>query len=873
MLVACTIVARNYLPYARVFARSLRAVHPRSRVAVLVIDGPADPSDDDGFRTLSLADVVPDATERDRLTFIYDVTELSTAVKPLLLRRLLDDGADAVLYFDPDIQVFDSVEGLAQVARQHGIALVPHVVSPIPDDGLGISELEVLRAGVYNLGFIGVGRNTDAFLAWWWSRLRRHCISAPEQGLFVDQRWMDYVPGLFDHAIVRDPGCDVAYWNLHERRISQSSAGTYEINGLPLRFFHFSGFDPATQYLLSRHQGPNPRIVLSENPVLRELCEQYAAQLRASGHVPVPAPYKYATLPGGGRIDMAMRRAYREGLMAAERAGTALPPLPSNEGALMEWLAAPSAEAPRISRYLYMLYRLRIDLQRAFPSPHGESAERYLHWAAADPTANATLPRVLLRRPAEPEPPPVPAEAGLNIAGYLRAELGVGEVARLVASAASAEGIPVNTILNDRTLSRQQSPFEVGGSAKAYGMTVICTNADEFPRAVDALPRAVLTDRHRVGFWFWETEEIPGWYALPAAELLDEIWAASEYVAEAIRRVVPRPVHVCPLPVRVPQPSSASRAALGVPEGFAFLFCFDFLSVVQRKNPIGLIEAFMRAFAPGEGPTLILKSINGNLARAALDTVRAAARDRSDIVIMDGYLQARDRDALIQHCDCYVSLHRSEGFGLTLAEAMMLGRPTIATGYSGNMAFMTAENSYLVPWTPALVPGDAPPYPPGHRWAEPDLDAAAALMRTVYDNPVLARERGEHARRDILERLAPARTAAFLRERMDEAARRREPAPVPAPSPEIATVIEELHAAERETDEAEQLLVSGITYETPSRFGWPGRVLRTAVMRLLRPYAQFETSVHHRHLRATTQLLQLLRARETRGGDGPTAPS
>lgn len=875
MVEACTIVARNYLPSARVFARSLRAVHPRIRITVVVLDGPSDESDAALFRTFGLADVLPYRDERERLAFMYDVTELATAVKPLLLRTLLERGSETVLYFDPDIQVFASVESLVQAAREHGIALVPHVIAPIPDDGMGITDLDVLRAGVYNLGFVGVSRGTDGFLSWWWSRLRRNCVSAPDQGLFVDQRWMDYVPSLYDHAIVRDPGNDVAYWNLHERRLSRTPSGTFEVNGLPLRFFHFSGFDPSAPHLLSRHQGPNPRILLSEHPILRELCQQYSARLRACGHVPVMPPYGHSTLASGVGIDIAMRRVYREALLAAERAGTALPPLPSDEAALLDWLASPSREAPRLSRYLYMLYKLRPDLQNAFPSPHGESAERYRGWAEADRTAKATLPRAVLARQREPEPSPMPEESGINIAGYFHAELGVGEVARLITDAARADGVAVTSVVNDRTLNRQQDPFAVKCGEPAYGVTLICANADEFPRAVDALPRSMVSGRHRIGFWFWETEELPAWWAVPAAELVDEIWTASEYVAEAVRKVVGKPVYVCPLPVRIPTPSAVSRAGLGVPEGFVFLFSFDYLSVVERKNPIGLIEAFCRAFRPGEGPTLVLKSINGHLARASMEAVRAAAGDRRDIVMMDGYLSAPDRDALMSLCDCYVSLHRSEGFGLTLAEAMVLGRPAIATAYSGNMAFMTPENSYLVPWAPTLVSANAGPYPAGHRWAEPDLDAAVSLMRAVYDNPALASERGERGRRDILESLAPSRTAAFLRERMSAIEQLRQPVPAPPPvlSPEAAAIVEDLRAAEHVADEVEQLLVDVITYKTPSRFGWPGRVVRTAVLRLLRPYAHYEQRVHQRHLRATTQLLHMMRLRETGTSDRTEPPA
>jgi glycosyltransferase involved in cell wall biosynthesis len=854
MLDACTIVARNYLPYARVLARSLSRSHPDCRLTVLVIDGAASPSDASLFRTLSFADVLPDDAERQRLAFIYDVTELCTAVKPLLIQRLLRDGARSVLYFDPDIEIRAPLADLWGLAAEHGIVLTPHVLEPIPDDGLSVTDLFVLRAGAYNLGFIGVGQATEDFLGWWWSCLRRHCLSAVEAGMFVDQRWLDFVPGMFRHVLARDPGLNVAYWNLHERRLSRDADGV-TVNGRPLRFFHYSGFDPETPHLLSRHQGANPRILLSEQPVVRDLCAAYQAALRADGLVPVRVPYGYATLPDGTPIDMIMRRAYRDALLDAERNGKPLPPLPFESDALLSLLNEPAPEAPRVTRYLYSLHQHRPDLRTAFPGPHGDAASAYLNWARADPAATQAIPDSL--RPPRESASDAASEAlpaGVNIAGYFRAELGVGEVGRSLLAAARDGGVAAAAVLDTRTLNRQEDPsFAPSAQTGPYRLTLVCANADELPRAVDALPRSMIERAHRAALWFWETEELPRAYAA-AADLVDEIWAGSEYVAAAIRKTVAKPVMVCPLPLRTIAAVPASRAALGLPDGFVFLFVYDLLSVLGRKNPLGLIEAFCRAFRLREGPTLVLKSINGRHARADLEAVRAAAAGRLDIVVRDGYVSARERDALLTACDCYVSLHRSEGFGLTMAEAMALGKPTIATGYSGNLDFMTPSNSFLVPWRPGFVPAGCAPYPTGHRWAEPDLAAAAALMRTVYQNPAFAREHGARARGDVLERLSSGRAAVFLRERIAAASR------VASAEP-LSAELTEIHAAARELAEAEHAILDGITYATPSRFGWPGRVIRTGMLRLVRPFVQLETRVHHAHIRATARVLESLEAR------------
>jgi glycosyltransferase involved in cell wall biosynthesis len=219
---------------------------------------------------------------------------------------------------------------------------------------------------------------------------------------------------------------------------------------------------------------------------------------------------------------------------------------------------------------------------------------------------------------------------------------------------------------------------------------------------------------------------------------VDEVWTATEYVAGIVRTAAAgrTPVFTVPLPLLAPTVSSVTREQLGVPaDRFVFLFVFDFLSVMERKNPLGAIEAFCAAFAPGEGPVLVLKSINGEACVSPLERLRRAAAHRSDILIRDGYVGADEKNALLAACDCYVSLHRAEGLGLTLAEAMALGKPAIATGYSGNRHFMNAENSFLVEYGLTSASGDCGPYPPGARWAEPDLAHAARLMRAVYQHP------------------------------------------------------------------------------------------------------------------------------------------
>jgi glycosyltransferase involved in cell wall biosynthesis/SAM-dependent methyltransferase len=434
-----------------------------------------------------------------------------------------------------------------------------------------------------------------------------------------------------------------------------------------------------------------------------------------------------------------------------------------------------------VSRYLYSLYLDRPDLHVHFPDIFGGDAARFNDWVWADGAKQDKIPVELLPQRAEIETRAPAAVAdggadlpeGINVAGYFRAELGIGEAARQLTSAIESAGIPFSTTTYDVTLSRQAHPFVGRGEGVAYDINVLCVNADSTPRFARDVGAGFFERRHTVGYWFWEVEQFPETMR-PAFEIVDEVWTATDFIAGAVRAANARPVFTVPLPVPVPDYSPAiTRARLGLPDRFTFLFVFDFLSIVERKNPYGLIDAFTRAFAPDEGPVLVIKSINGELRLAELERLRAAVGNRLDVWIVDTYYTQEEKNALLGSCDCYVSLHRSEGLGLTMAEAMALGKPVVATGYSGNLHFMTPENSYLVDYTRTLVPSGCDPYPTTTSWADPDVGQAASFMREVYERPELAAARARAGQHDILERhnrqtsarAVAARVEAIRRER------------------------------------------------------------------------------------------------------------
>jgi hypothetical protein len=368
----CTIIAKNYVAYARVLARSFREHHPDSRCYTLVIDDAAGylNADVEPFELVTPGQL--DLDDFERMAARYDVLELSTAVKPWLLRHLLyDRGLEKVAFLDPDIQVCSSLAEIDALLDDHEIALIPHLTEPIPDDGRKPSETDILIAGAYNLGFIALARRpqVDALLAWWSERLQTECVVAPERGIFVDQRWMDFVPGFLERvAVVRDPGYDVAYWNLHSRPIGRSD-GQLHAAGSPLRFIHFSGFDPLDPSRLSKHQS---RIQLVAGEPLAELCEQYAARVLAEGHREAREwPYTYNALPDHMPLDRVTRAAYA----IAEQEGAVRHSIfePQGAGELLDWLTSPAARGgPQgVNRYLATLHEVHPGLAEAFPDLAG----------------------------------------------------------------------------------------------------------------------------------------------------------------------------------------------------------------------------------------------------------------------------------------------------------------------------------------------------------------------------------------------------------------------------------------------------------------------------------------------------------------------
>ena len=924
---ACTIIFRNYLSHARILASSLRQHMPGGNFYLLVLDDlPKRTRIEPYIRVLGVEDLeLPSFYE---MSFKYDVTELSTAVKPTLLSLLFRKfGETRVVYFDPDILIMRPLDALVEVMTGATIVLTPHLLKPIPLDGLRPSEQDIMLSGAYNLGFIALTRSaeTDSFLQWWEERLRDGCRIDPPNALFVDQRWIDLVPGYFrGTTIFAEPAYNVAYWNLHERKLTRRGKQFY-VNEEPLVFFHFSGFNPEQPRKLSQHQTR----IATPRGALRDLLSLYVDLQMKYGYE-LSSKWRAGLLhfSNGVAVHPFLRRLYL-GLDEPTRRSFGNLLKAERPDSFFAWATRPQPEPKHLSPFLDLLYSLRADVAAAFPDVRGADRDKFLHWArttgakemdyapelvpqpersrskrrtakkrAVDPAQRTAFRRISpdeysllvtriraivrqhlpkrsivlvtskgdarlvrisprkgwhfpqtddgtyagyyprdsasaiahlkslrakgaqfllfpasstwwlthyrglcrylerhfkvafmqkdaciifdLRKHYARAPrsrarkiafnaivnpaPALPPKFGVNLCGNITAETGVGEAVRSDIRSLKAAKVPMAlSDFVDPLAANKDTTYRSFSSARPYRINLIHLNADQAWEFARKKGKDYFPGNYNIAYWAWELAAFPKQW-VGSFQYFQEIWVPSTFTLDAVARVSPVPVVRMPHSIRVPRRQHrAATNRFGLPrDKFMFLFVFDLRSFFERKNPLGLIRAFRKAFRRDDKAMLVLKCTNIDKHAKIL---RATAKD-ADVRLIPSLFYRRELDDLMSRADCYVSLHRAEGFGLTMAEAMSLGKPVIATAYSGNLDYMNPGNSFLVRYELTTIEEDHGPYQKGAVWAEPDVEHAAELMRNIYEDRRLARAVGAQAQKDVTRYLSLRAVGAMMRERL-----------------------------------------------------------------------------------------------------------
>lgn len=373
------------------------------------------------------------------------------------------------------------------------------------------------------------------------------------------------------------------------------------------------------------------------------------------------------------------------------------------------------------------------------------------------------------------------ANLGLNIVGFLTADLGLGESARCMVRAADASAIPAALV-----------PLKVNCRNRLGDDTYAPRLQDTNPHPVNVIHvdppasrdldhhhgRGFRAGKYNIGYFAWELPEFPDAW-VPSFAYYDEIWCPSDFTAAAIREKSPLPVLTMPHAIGFAEPTgsvAAWRARFGLPaEAFLFLTLFDLNSYSARKNPRAAIDAFRRAGLPvvrerRDGAALVVKVQNAAANPADFAALQASVADLDGTVLITETLSRADVYALQAACDCLVSLHRSEGFGLAVAESMYLGKPVISTDWSATAEFVSPTNGCPVRARLVTLEENHGPYAKGSTWAEPDPAHAAEHMQRLYRDRDLATRLGASARATMRERFSPAAIGRRYRRRLESIA-------------------------------------------------------------------------------------------------------
>lgn len=359
---------------------------------------------------------------------------------------------------------------------------------------------------------------------------------------------------------------------------------------------------------------------------------------------------------------------------------------------------------------------------------------------------------------------------GINVSGYILKDFGLGVAVR--ANIKSIEAASISYVVNDvlfeipKEIKAGQHQTKNLTAENPYPVNLIQINFDNLSRFFSEKGNSYFEDKYNIGFWAWELETLPD-EATMFFDFLDEIWVPSNFCAEVIAKYSPVPV-IKIMHAIVTTPGEFSRSEYGIPEDkFMYLTMFDYYSRVERKNPMAVIEAFELAFgSKTSDAVLVIKSSPGSKFPSEKNQILDRIKANKNIILIEEILETEKLYGLINSCDCFVSLHRSEGFGLTMAEAMSFGKPLIATDYSGNKDFMDVNNSFAVKYKFVPVGDKYFVNCPGNLWAEADVQHAAELMKFVFENPASAKIVGANAKRYIDEHLSPNKIGAKIAHRL-----------------------------------------------------------------------------------------------------------
>ncbi|RJQ81158.1 FkbM family methyltransferase [Pseudonocardiaceae bacterium YIM PH 21723] len=769
-LTVCTVASVAQLPQVRVLRESLLAAHrqpdTRLRFLVLLADGTADQR---SSGVLTPADIGIPAGELATLATSYTEAQLRAVLQPLLLAHLVDT-EHHVLYLDPSVFVLGPfADHIAEALDDHPVVLLPRVLEPLPRDGLRPTPEDLREVGTFDPGFLAVAAGAEPFLRTLAGQLRQ---SPDEYGPILDG-----APALTEHHVLRQPGIGLSVWNALQRPVHRGADGGITVADHPLATMHFEGFDSRRPWLLSATMADRPRVLLSRNPVLAQLCAAYSEELGRADIVD-SLPYRFGALPEGTPIPLSLRRRH-----ARETLNASAPPAafgaPEQVRAFIAWAAEPDGPDTRLSRWVSALLEDHPEIGSRFPEPEGADRKEFRRWCLTD----GGVPE-----PAVPAPEPDQA-ALLDQLGV--AVIGDNRTAETLRAVVRATGLPT-------------------ADQPSYPVVLVCDHRLPVPperHVVQVIGSSSADGSVPVADW--------------AERGVSEVWVGSDAARLALRKELRSelPIRTVRLPIldrgAIGLPArKAALARIGLDDEVVFVSTVDHRAEVQH-NALGVVSAFRTAFPDRDDVRLIFLVTGARYSPEAAERLRLATAADKRVGLLE---EASDteRATVFEAASCLVSLHRDGGAGTDvlaarLAEVAGTGLTVVAARHGATAELLAGTGALLV-----AVPA-----------GQPDVAAAARFMAEVADDPDTARETGLRTRQALLDIRPVSSAAKQLRELVEHAYQGWKASRMPAPGPDadpLRALVKARHALLRQPN-------VDASYRTPM-----APALRKAVLRVLQHY-------------------------------------
>ena len=404
-----------------------------------------------------------------------------------------------------------------------------------------------------------------------------------------------------------------------------------------------------------------------------------------------------------------------------------------------------------ITRFMSAIHQVRPDLQGLFNLQTSQGRYEFIKWFLLHGTKEVFRPNVFSVKNE------IGSIHGVNLIGFVHATFGLGEFLKSTRKS-----------LDSYSIAHHSIDTEDKVAVLKHKVNVFCLPGMEHYKLPYKYDWPLFKETYNVGYWPWELDQWSKKYDF-CFGASDEIWAIIKFSQEALQKSTQQVVHHMPIAVLPPVVGSFQRKDFGLDDSrFYFLGILDFNSYVARKNPMGVLKAFKKAFAGNDKVGMVFKTLNldptKSDSKAFLDEIAGDPR----VVVINEDLQKEKLWALIKTCNAYISLHRAEGFGLPIAEAMLMGLPVVCTGYSGNLDFTRDDNSYLVKHTLIeIAPGEYHFFEAGQKWAEPSIDHAAEQMLKLFQNPTEAQAKAQKGKATIENEFSVQAIGAKMKQRLE----------------------------------------------------------------------------------------------------------